>query len=139
MDTNITEREVLSPDQALHILFKNKVKITGSEIKLPFSDEGPGIRVWSAVDCLVNRGTDFIRRPERNNKKRKDIIPSTKIDSSCIGSQPTNSLKSISNNIKYNTVKNLKEKFIAHLFTNQPYELGRVLVAFDLKVSHYTN
>lgn len=55
------------------------------------------------------------------------------------GSQPTNSLKRISNNVKYHTVKNLKEKLISHLFTTDPYELGKLLVKFDLKVSHYTN
>jgi hypothetical protein len=55
------------------------------------------------------------------------------------GSQPTNSLKRISNNIKYHTVKNLKQGMISSLFTDQPYELGKLLTQFKLKVSHYTN
>lgn len=52
---------------------------------------------------------------------------------------PGRTLKRISNNIKYHTVKNLKEKLISHLFTSQPYELGKLLVTYDLKVSHYTS
>ena len=141
MDTNVKERDVLTPDQALHILFKNKVKITGSEIKLPFSDEGPGIRVWSAIDCLVNRGTYFISRPERSVKKRKEPIVQ-RVDSSCMGSNSTGTLKRISNNVKYGSgelkdMKNLRESMIKTLFTTQAYELGKILTNFDLKVKDY--
>ena len=61
-----------------------------------------------------------------------------------IGSKSTGTLKRISNNVKYGSgelkdMRNLRQGLMSSLFITQPYELGRVLTQFDLKVSHYTN
>ena len=46
-------RTILSEDDALDILRRNRVKMDYPKITLPAV--GPGLGVWKAIDCLANR------------------------------------------------------------------------------------
>lgn len=46
-------RIVMTENEALAILNRNKIKIEYPKIILPKA--GPGLKCWAAIDCLTNR------------------------------------------------------------------------------------
>lgn len=53
-NTKVT-RPVMSENDALSILRRNRIVIEYPKIILP--KEGPGLACWAAIDCLTNRVT----------------------------------------------------------------------------------
>lgn len=46
-------RDVLTENEAVSILMRNGIKLQFPKILLP--KEGPGLKLWTAIDCLVNK------------------------------------------------------------------------------------
>jgi len=48
-----TMREVMTENEAVSVLVGNGIKLQFPKIILP--KEGPGLKLWAAIDCLKNR------------------------------------------------------------------------------------